>query len=81
MNIKASKNKVAGELAVRGLSDKARKFYNDADPLEVYEYQDDDGNKLYAYDGAYGYSDGLTFSELEEYFEALQGEIDNEVDD
>ena len=39
--------KVAGEMAVRGLSDKAAEFYSGADPLDVFEYEED-GKKLYA---------------------------------
>ena len=35
--------KVAGELAVRKMSDKARAFYNDTDQLVLYEHYDDEG--------------------------------------
>lgn len=67
--------KVAGEMAVRGLSDKASEFYNGADPLDVFEYEED-GAKLYAYSGAFGERDGLTFEELEREFEEMQEELD-----
>lgn len=67
--------KVAGEMAVRSLSDKAAEFYNGADPLDVFEYEED-GAKLYAYSGAFGERDGLTFEELEREFEEMQEELD-----
>lgn len=53
MSIKTNQNKVNGELAIRGMSDKAQQFYNESGPLEVYEYDGESGNKLYAYDGAF----------------------------
>ena len=57
------------------LSDKAAEFYNGADPLDVFEYEED-GAKLYAYSGAFGERDGLTFEELEKDFEEMQAEFD-----
>ena len=65
--------KVAGELAVRRMSQKAREFYNGTDPLAVYEYDADNG-KRYAYSGAIGEDEDLTFEELQEVFENLLGE-------
>ncbi len=62
--------KLAGEMAIRSLSDKAAEFYNGADPLDVFEYEED-GKKLYAYSGAIGDRDGLTFEELERDFEEM----------
>ena len=67
--------KVAGEMAVRSLSNKAAEFYNGSDPLDVFEYEED-GAKLYAYSGAFGERDGLTFEELERDFEEMQEELD-----
>lgn len=67
--------KVAGEMAVRSLSGKAAEFYNGSDPLDVFEYEED-GAKLYAYSGAFGERDGLTFEELERDFEEMQEEFD-----
>ena len=67
--------KVAGEMAVRGLSDKAQEFYSGADPLDVFEYEED-GAKLYAYSGAFGERDGLTIEERERDFEEMQEELD-----
>lgn len=67
--------KLAGEMAIRSLSDKAAEFYNGADPLDVFEYEED-GEKLYAYSGAIGERDGLTFEELERDFEEMQEELD-----
>ena len=59
-----------GELAIRSLSDKAAEFYNGTDPLDVFEYEKD-GAKLYAYTGAFGERDGMTFEELERVFEEM----------
>lgn len=67
--------KVAGEMAIRSLSDKAAEFYNGADPLDVFEYEEG-GAKLYAYSGAFGERDGMTFEELERDFEEMQEELD-----
>lgn len=67
--------KVAGEMAIRSLSDKAAEFYSGADPLDVFEYEED-GKKLYAYSGAFGERDGMTFEELERDFEEMQEEFD-----
>lgn len=69
--------KLAGEMATRSLSDKAAEFYNGADPLDVFEYEED-GNKLYAYSGAFGERDGMTFEELERDFEEMQEELEEE---
>lgn len=57
-------------MAIRSLSDKAAEFYNGADPLDVFEYEED-GAKLYAYTGAFGERDGMTFEELESDFEEM----------
>lgn len=46
---------------------------NGADPLDVFEYEED-GKKLYAYSGAIGERDGMTFEELERDFEEMQEE-------
>lgn len=62
--------KLAGEMAIRSLSDKAAEFYNGADPLDVFEYEED-GAKLYAYTGAFGERDGMTFEELESDFDEM----------
>ena len=57
-------------MAIRSLSDKAAEFYNGADPLDVFEYEEV-GAKLYAYTGAFGERDGMTFEELESDFEEM----------
>lgn len=67
--------KLAGEMAIRSLSNKAAEFYNGTDPLDVFEYEED-GNKSYAYSGAFGERDGMTFEELERDFEEMQEELD-----
>lgn len=69
--------KRAGEMAVRKMSDKAQNFYSGTDPLNVYEYEQDE-KALYAYDGCLGETSGMTFEELEKEFESLQDEIDAE---
>lgn len=38
--------KLAGEMAIRSLSDKAAEFYNGADPLDVFEYEEEDGEEI-----------------------------------
>lgn len=65
--------KINGEMAVRSLSDKARAVYNDTDPLAVYEYEQD-GTKLYAYTGALGEGEDLTFEQLNQMFEDVADE-------
>lgn len=70
----SNSQKLAGELATRSLSDKAAEFYNGADPLDVFEYEED-GAKLYAYTGAFGERDGMTLEELERDFEEMQEEF------
>lgn len=72
--------KSAGEMAVRRMSDKAQEFYSGADPLNVYEYEQDE-KTLYAYDGLLGESFDMTFEELEKEFESLQDEIDAEEEE
>lgn len=70
--------KIAGEMACRDLSQKALDFYTTTDPLKVYEYEADEG-KRYAYTGAIGDKDGLTFEELQEIFEEWHDDISGEV--
>lgn len=72
--------KLAGEMAIRSLSDKAAEFYNGTDPLDVFEYEED-GAKLYAYTGAFGERDGMTFEELERDFEEMQEELEDEEEE
>lgn len=70
-----SRQIVNGELACRSLSDKARRVYEETDPLrvaeyEIYEENSEEPTTLYAYkDGSGGYR-GLTFEELQEEFES-----------
>ena len=71
--MKRNAEKVAGELAVRNLSRKAKDFYYGTSPLTVCEYETDNG-KRYSYSGAIGEDEDLTFEELEETFENLLGE-------
>lgn len=64
--------KARGEMAMRMASEEAWEFYLDTDPLEVYEYEDANGRKLYSYEcGGLASREGLTFEELEEEFEEM----------
>ena len=58
--------KIDGEMAIRSLSEKAAAFYNDTDPLAVYEYDTDEG-KRYDVAGVIE-REGLTFEELDRLF-------------
>lgn len=71
----SNKQKVAGEMAVRGLSNKAFEFYSNIEPLDVYEYEKD-GMKLYAYSGVFGDREHMTFDELEQDFEEMADELE-----
>lgn len=64
--------KINGEMAVRGLSGKAQKFYGETDPMNVYAY---DG--LYAYNGCMGSAEGLTLEQLERAFEEMYDELND----
>lgn len=70
-----------GSMAMRFASEKAMAFYTSTDPLAVYEYEDADGNTLYAYDGCFGEVEGLTFEELQRSFEELYDEIMEDEED
>lgn len=71
----SNKQKVSGEMAMRGLSFKAFEFYSNITPLDVYEYERD-GMKLYAYSGVFGDREGMTFDELEQDFEEMVDEME-----
>lgn len=58
-----------GELACRNLSKRAIEFYDGTVPFDVYEYEDADSNKLYAYTSDFGYVSGMTFEQLNEELE------------
>ena len=57
------------------MSKYALKFYDGTDPLNVYEYETDDGVR-YSYNLAGEWSEGLTFEELEDTFEEMRLGID-----
>ena len=67
-------NAANGKIAVAGFGGKAAEAYN-AEEVRVYEYRGADGSTLYAYDGIYGEAVGLSFKELEEFFEELWEEM------
>ena len=66
-----TKQRISGELACQNLSNKAFNFYIDTEPLTVYQYEDNNGKTLYAYCGAIGDRQDMTFEELNECFEEL----------
>ena len=72
--------KADGELAVRRLSEKARLFYDQTDPLSVYEYERDD-KLMYAFDGCFGPVRDISFEELNEYFESFYDEVERLSDE
>ena len=69
--------KVNGELACRGLSEKAARYYNETEPLTVYEYEvwneetEEDETFYTIKEGIGGghYIEGLTFEELNKWME------------
>lgn len=74
------RTRLAGESAVYHFSEKAAKFYSGTDPLTVFEYENEEGEKRYAYSYADNpYTDpeihsGLTFERLQKDFEEMQDE-------
>ena len=71
--------KVAGEIAVRYLSEKAYRNYSGADPLSVYEYTNADDETVYAASGIVE-ADDITKEELERLLEGLEPEEEDEED-
>lgn len=67
-----------GELAMRDLSAKAEKMYNETDPLAVYEYDTEEGTR-YAIRGALGDIDDMTFEDVDRLFSDSWGEIEGEA--
>lgn len=74
------RTRLAGESAAYHLSEKAAKFYSGTEPLTVFEYENEEGGKRYAYSYADNpYTDpemhsGLTFERLQKDFEEMQTE-------
>ena len=60
-----------GELAVRGMSEKAQDLYSNCDVIKVYEYTTDDDIKKYALDYDGFVTVNLSFEECEERLEDL----------
>ena len=56
-----------GERITRYLSSKAKAFYDQTDPLRVYEYRDKNGDTLYAIRG-FESRDDMTADDLDDYF-------------
>ena len=86
-----SRQREKGELACKSLSEKARRFYEEVDPLQVAEYEIYEENSkepttLYAYKFIYYlYDKGLTLEFPFGYrgltFEELQEDFEDEYDD
>lgn len=67
-----------GELAARRMSEKARRFYNGTDYYAIREVETDDGIRydVTTYDGIF--LENATFEEMQEMFEELQNESDED---
>ena len=65
--------KLNGEMAARSLSDSAADFYNNADPLTLYEYETAEG-KRYMLTGVVEKSN-LTFEQVDEILKAYGEEM------
>jgi hypothetical protein len=74
-NRRTVNNRIEGEMACRRLSAKAMEVYNTTDPLTVYAYETE-GDTKYDVDGAF-VADGLTFDELNAFFEDIAEELAN----
>lgn len=72
------KEKIAGEWAARKLNQEAWNMYVETDPLDIYEYINEAGDKRYSIRGALGDVDDLTFSEMEWFLESMYDELNNE---
>ena len=66
--------KERAELAMRNLSKEADEYYAETSPLDVYEYEDEDGVKRYDVTGV-NEASGLTFEELDELFRDSRGAV------
>ncbi len=73
--------KVNGELAMRRMSDKAQEFYSNTDPFNVYEYENENDQTVYGYDGCFGEKYGLTFEEMQTELEELQDAMGEDEED
>lgn len=63
-----AKARIKGEEAVRRMNREARAYYDETEPLVVYEYEDEDGETRYAIDDCDGIGYDWKFEELEECF-------------
>lgn len=72
--------KTRGELAARRLSELAYALYCDTDPLEIHEYEDENGDPKYALRGMIEEND-LTFEDLGRVLESFAAEIYEEEDE
>ena len=74
-----------GELAVRGLSEKAQDYYNEneVELVEVAGYKTgyEDGERRYAITGEGRDDEWLTLKEVEEYFEEMYDELEAMMED
>ena len=74
-----------GELAVRGLSEKAQNYYNENEVglVEVAGYKTgyEEGERRYAITGEGRDNEWLTLKEVEEYFEEMYDELEAMMED
>lgn len=74
-----------GELAVRGLSEKAQTYYSDNEVglVEVAGYKTgyEDGERRYAITGEGRDDEWMTLKEVEEYFEEMYDELESLMED
>jgi len=73
--------KVAGELAIRQMSDKAQQGYGDTDPLDVYEYESLFGTRYAVRNCDNVTTWGLTFDDLQAYLESWVFDDEEEDED
>lgn len=68
-NYETARNRVKAEFAIRSMSSKAQEGWRQTSPLELFEYDTEEGPR-YAMKGAFEGS-GYTFEYIQELFESL----------
>ena len=71
MKHRTLKNQTDGELACRSLSPKAWEVYSSTDPCTVFAYETEEGTRYDVTEGKVTIREGMTFAELNEFFEDL----------
>lgn len=78
-NLNTAQNRLKAEAALRTMSKKAFDCYSQTSPLEIFEYETEDGTR-YGMRGAFNGED-YTLEYIEELFESLADDIAEEEDD